>query len=100
MRVSLPHLGHAVDFVVSMTFFRSAVFAIFAILVSHDRNVPPASGPRFYLVIGEYPEAQHRRLPEWLEWFSNRPGRANTRRSGALYSPIESYTNCGREMGV
>jgi hypothetical protein len=27
----LPHLGHAVDFVVSMTFFRSAVFAIFAI---------------------------------------------------------------------
>src|SRR5664279_5566962 len=31
MRVSLPHLGHAVDFVVSMTFFRSAVFAIFAI---------------------------------------------------------------------
>jgi len=24
-------LGHAVDFVVSMTFFRSAVFAIFAI---------------------------------------------------------------------
>src|ERR1700730_4960384 len=31
MRVSFPHLGHAVDFVVSMTFFRSAVFAIFAI---------------------------------------------------------------------
>jgi hypothetical protein len=27
----LPHLGHAVDLVVSMTFFRSAVFAIFAI---------------------------------------------------------------------
>src|ERR1700675_5018844 len=42
MRVSLPHLGHAVDFVVSMTFLRSAVFAIFAIQFSPDRNVPPA----------------------------------------------------------
>src|SRR5580693_3779491 len=31
MRVSLPHLGQAVDFVVSMTFFRSAVLAIFGI---------------------------------------------------------------------
>jgi len=32
--VSLPHLGQAVDLVVSMTFFRSAVFAIFAMLLS------------------------------------------------------------------
>jgi len=47
-------LGHAVDFVVSMTFFRSAVFAIFAITLSPDRNVPPAHGPRFYLEIWEY----------------------------------------------
>src|ERR1700693_3174686 len=42
MRVSLPHFGHAVDLVVSMTFFRSAVFAIFAIQYSPDRNVPSA----------------------------------------------------------
>ncbi len=54
MRVSLPHLGHAVDFVVSMTFLRSAVFAIFANQFSPVRNVPPAERPRFYLVIGEY----------------------------------------------
>jgi hypothetical protein len=58
MRVSLPHLGHAVDFVVSMTFFRSAVFAIFAIQFSPDRNVPLAQRLRFYLGIGEYQEAQ------------------------------------------
>jgi len=32
MRVGLPHLGQSVDFVVSITFLRSAVFAIFAIL--------------------------------------------------------------------
>ena len=30
MRVGLPHLGQSVLLVVSMTFFRSAVFAIFA----------------------------------------------------------------------
>jgi hypothetical protein len=30
-RVGLPHLGQSVDFVVSITFLRSAVFAIFAI---------------------------------------------------------------------
>jgi hypothetical protein len=63
MRVSLPHLGHAVDFVVSMTFFRSAVFAIFAIQFSPDRNLPLAQGLRFYLGIGEYQEALDRRQP-------------------------------------
>lgn len=31
MRVGLPHLGQSVDFVVSMIFLRSAVFAILAI---------------------------------------------------------------------
>src|SRR3954462_7988895 len=31
MRVGLPHLGQSVDFVVSISFLRSAVFAIFAI---------------------------------------------------------------------
>jgi hypothetical protein len=30
MRVGLPHLGQSVDFVVSITFLRSPVFAIFA----------------------------------------------------------------------
>src|SRR5204862_7154939 len=39
-RVSLPHLGQAVDFDVSMTLLRSAVFAIF--IKSPDRNVPSA----------------------------------------------------------
>ena len=34
MRVSLPHFGHDVDFEVSMTFLRSAVFAIFTIQFS------------------------------------------------------------------
>jgi len=53
MRVGLPHLGQSVDFVVSMIFLRSAVFAILAIgegfllfvnlctpahLVAHDFN--------------------------------------------------------------
>jgi hypothetical protein len=32
MRVGLPHLGQSVDLAVSMTFLRSAVFAIFAII--------------------------------------------------------------------
>ena len=31
MRVGFPHLGQSVDFVVSITFLRSPVFAIFAI---------------------------------------------------------------------
>jgi hypothetical protein len=31
MRVGLLHLGQSVDFVVSITFLRSPVFAIFAI---------------------------------------------------------------------
>lgn len=31
MRVALPHFGQSVDFDVSITFLRSAVFAIFAI---------------------------------------------------------------------
>ena len=31
MRVGLPHLGQSVDFVVSITFLRSPVFAILAI---------------------------------------------------------------------
>ena len=31
MRVGFEHLGQSVDFVVSMTFLRSPVFAIFAI---------------------------------------------------------------------
>src|ERR1039457_5418857 len=35
-RVGLPHLGQSVLLVVSMTFFRSAVFAIFAILFSSN----------------------------------------------------------------
>src|SRR5689334_6768026 len=34
MRVGLPHLGQSVLLVVSMTFLRSAVFAIFAIALS------------------------------------------------------------------
>ncbi len=34
MRVALPHFGQSVDFAVSMTFLRSAVFAIFAICKS------------------------------------------------------------------
>ena len=34
MRVGLPHLGQSVLFEVSISFFRSAVFAIFAIDVS------------------------------------------------------------------
>jgi hypothetical protein len=37
-----------------MTFFRSAVFAIFAIQFSPDRNLPLAQRLRFYLGIGEY----------------------------------------------
>src|ERR1700722_6038151 len=54
MRVSLLHLGHEVDFVVSMTFFRSAVFAIFAIqsLLTGMSRQPKGSG--IYLVMGEY----------------------------------------------
>jgi len=32
MRVAFPHLGQSVLLVVSMTFLRSAVFAIFAII--------------------------------------------------------------------
>lgn len=35
MRVGFPHLGQSVLFDVSITFLRSAVFAIFAIAVSH-----------------------------------------------------------------
>jgi len=57
--------------------------------ISPDRNVPPAQGPRFYLVIGEYQEAQYRRTPAHLQ---SARGSINTRRSGALYSPNESYT--------
>jgi hypothetical protein len=34
MRVSFPHFGQAVDLLVSMTFLRSAVFAIFAMFFS------------------------------------------------------------------
>jgi len=33
MRVGLPHLGQFVDLVVSISFLRSAVFAIFAIMI-------------------------------------------------------------------
>src|SRR3954454_9717078 len=46
MRVALPHFGQLVLLLVSMTFLRSAVFAIFAIFLSPDRNVPPNSSPR------------------------------------------------------
>src|SRR5271166_2339620 len=51
MRVSLPHLGHAVDFVVSMTFLRSAVFAIFAIqsLLTGMCRQPESCGSTWYL---------------------------------------------------
>jgi hypothetical protein len=53
IRVSLPHLGQAVDLVVSMTFLRSAVFAIFAIFATFScRNVPTVERLRFYLVFG------------------------------------------------
>ena len=34
MRVGLPHLGQSVLLVVSMTFLRSAVLAIFTVVVS------------------------------------------------------------------
>src|SRR5882762_3327813 len=33
MRVGLPHLGQLVDLVVSISFLRSAVFAIFAMMI-------------------------------------------------------------------
>jgi hypothetical protein len=99
MRVSLPHLGHAVDFVVSMTFFRSAVFAIFAIHFSPDRNVPPAKRLRFYLVFWEY---RYAAAPDCAALerrpISNRPGSSNTREAVYHYSPLESYTNCRREV--
>jgi hypothetical protein len=57
MRVGLPHLGQSVDFVVSMIFLRSPVFAIFAIgsvfllqncLCSHAS----CSGAQFRLRLG------------------------------------------------
>src|ERR1700674_1512819 len=45
MRVGLPHLGQSVLLDVSMTFLRSAVLAIFAILcVSPDCGLPQMGG--------------------------------------------------------
>ena len=38
MRVGLPHLGQSVLLLVSMTFLRSAVFAILAIIFSGSRS--------------------------------------------------------------
>ena len=85
MRVSLPHLGHAVDFVVSMTFFRSAVFAIFAI---QSLLTGMCRWPKKAAVLpgnwGVSSLDDHRRMiNERRESISNQPGRISTHRSGA-----------------
>src|SRR5580658_2450595 len=84
MRVSLPHLGHAVDFVVSMTFLRSAVFAIFGIplLLTGMCRQPAGCGSTW--LFGSI----------FVGWSSSviAPDGSTRAESGTPYSPIESYT--------
>src|ERR1700676_1335538 len=110
MRVSFPHFGHAVDFVVSMTFFRSAVFAIFAIhslltgMCRQPKSIARGSTwllgvsflnfQRSTTVVGPQTNAGPSQIRP------NQPSRINPRRSRALYSPPESYTNCSRDVGL
>src|SRR6185369_4234553 len=51
IRVGLPHLGQSVLFVVSITFLRSAVLAIFAgMVLLQFRGTNPASSPESRLI--------------------------------------------------
>src|SRR5271167_4048001 len=65
MRVGLPHFGQSVLLVVSMTFLRSAVFAIFAIAFSW--NIPPD-------------KLHPQRQDNWLDSGATREGRSGTAR--------------------
>src|ERR1700719_2185746 len=90
MRVSLPHFGHAVDLVVSMTFFRSAVFAIFAIQYSPDRNVPSAR--RAVVLPGDWEVSRNRRT------HSNQASGIKTRAEAVHCTRLQNFTRSEAAM--
>lgn len=68
MRVGLLHLGQSVDFVVSITFLRSPVFAIFAmpgvvllleVSLLTQARLPAASTARYYDPLDLLTQLQH-----------------------------------------